>query len=54
MNAYQQWKYARLLEKENHFFCVRCVPRKLSLSCGKSKLGKTPQAKYELRRLDTC
>src|SRR5690625_4933559 len=27
----------RLLEKENRFYCVRCVSKKLSLSCGKAK-----------------
>jgi len=33
----------RLLEKETHFFCVRCFSRKLSLSCGRKGLGGTPQ-----------
>src|SRR5699024_5280394 len=37
-------------KKEKRFFCVRCISRKLSLSCGKNKLGKTPQARYELRQ----
>jgi len=27
----------RLLEKEYRFFCVRCISKKLSLSCGKTK-----------------
>src|SRR5699024_11511209 len=33
----------RLLEKETHFFCVRCFSRKLSLSCGRKGLGGTPE-----------
>src|SRR5699024_11388184 len=37
-------------KKEKRFFCVRCISRRLFLSCGKNKLGKTPQARYELRQ----
>src|SRR5699024_4504115 len=33
----------RLLEKENRFFCVRCISKKLSLSCGNSGQSETPQ-----------
>src|SRR5699024_12479626 len=40
----QQMEYARLLEKDSHFFCVRCISKKLSLSCGKRGLDETPQS----------
>ena len=30
-------KTRRLLEKENRFFCVRCISKKPYLSCGKAK-----------------
>ncbi len=39
----QQMEYARLLEKENRFFCVRCLSKKLSLFCGRTGLDETPQ-----------
>src|SRR5699024_2864840 len=38
----------RLLEKENHFFCVRCFSKKLSLSCGKAKTMR-PHSERSLR-----
>src|SRR5690625_2012288 len=36
-------EYAILLEKENRFFCVRCISKELSLSCGRKGLDETPQ-----------
>src|SRR5690625_1167133 len=38
----------RLLEKENRFFCVRCISKKLSLSCGKAKTMR-PHSELSLR-----
>src|SRR5690625_2218148 len=38
----------RLLEKENRFFCVRCISKKLSLSCGKAKTMR-PRSERSLR-----
>ena len=32
-----------LLEKENRFFCVRCISKKLSWSCGNSGQSETSQ-----------
>src|SRR5690625_2010317 len=38
----------RLLEKENLVFCVRCISKKLSLSCGKAKTMR-PHSERSLR-----
>src|SRR5690625_2262914 len=38
----------RLLEKENHFFCVRCFSKKLFLSYGKAKTMR-PRSECSLR-----
>jgi len=54
MNPHQQWKYARLLENAYAFSACDVMLPKHSWSCGKNKLDKTPQARYELRRLGTC
>src|SRR5699024_10500256 len=43
-NLTQQMEYARLLEKENRFFCVRCISKELSLSCGRTGLDETPKS----------
>src|SRR5699024_2414786 len=44
-------EYARLLEKESHFFCVRCISKKLALSCGRKGLDETPECVKDEGRL---
>src|SRR5690625_1288927 len=44
-------EYAILLEKENRFFCVRCISKELSLSCGRKGLDETPQCVKDEGRL---
>ena len=36
-NLSQQMEYARLLEKENHFFCVRCIAAEAFLVLGEMR-----------------
>src|SRR5690625_1268697 len=42
----------RLLEKENRFFCVRCISKKLSLSCWNS--GQSETSPNDSSRRLTC